>query len=265
MNNTLKDGDYIFVNKLAFGSRLPITPLSVHFGDERHFLNWIQIPYLRLPAYTNVSLNDILVFNLPTDDFLPIDEKKEYVKRCVGLPGDTISITRSNVYINQKLIPDLKNQVNWYSIKTFSSNEIQEVFMSVLDIDSISKNNPSHIVEKKAIFEDNYSPSFFPHAPQIKWNPDNFGPLHIPKKNQTISLNEKSILLYQYVIEKYEGSKLTFKNDSIFLNGKSATSYTFKMNYYFVLGDNRYNSIDSRFWGLLPEDHIIGKVAFSIF
>ena len=264
MNNTLKDGDYVFVNKLAYGTRLPITLLSLHFGGKKYFLDWITFPYNRISGFQNVLTNDIIVFNLPIDDSLPIDEKKEYVKRCVGLPGDIISIKLSTVYSNNKLIPDLNNQVKWYTVKT-SNNETQELYISAADVDSILLRNPLWSITKKSIDIGNYSPGFFPHTPQVKWNLDDFGPLYIPKKGQAIQLNEKSVILYQRIIEKYEGNKLALKNDSIFLNGKPVSSYTFKMNYYFVLGDNRYNSIDSRFWGFLPENHIIGKVAFILF
>lgn len=265
MNNTLKDGDYIFVNKLAYGARFPITPLSIHVGGQKYFLDWITLPYFRLPGYQDISINDILVFNLPTDDALPTDEKKEYVKRCLAMPGDTISIVEGDVYINHLLLPEINTQLKWYTIKANDNIPISDYFLSLSQIDSIHEKKPATISQQKTIPITNYSPSYFPHTPNIKWNPDNFGPLYIPKKGQTIKLNEASILLYQYAIEKHECNKLTFKNDSTFLNGKPVTTYTFKMDYYFVLGDNRYNSIDSRFWGLLPEDHIIGKVAFTPF
>ena len=103
MNNTFKDGDYIFVNKLVYGSRIPLTPLSVHIGNEKHFLDWISIPYLRLPGYSEISLNDILVFNLPSEIALPVDERKEYVKRCVGLPGDIIIIDKGIQQVGKRI------------------------------------------------------------------------------------------------------------------------------------------------------------------
>ena len=263
MNATLKDGDFIFVNKLSYGSRLPITPLSIHFGNEKYFLNWITIPYFRLPGYSEIKRNDILVFNLPTDIDLPVDEKKEYIKRCIGLPGDTLSIRLSNVYINDTLIPDLQQQIKWYSVKTKVA--VSELYIPVSSADSIFKNTNTLSIEKRSIQPEEYKPNYFPNAPQITWNPDNLGPLYVPKKGESVKLDQKSVLLYQSIIEKYEKNKITYKNDSILINGIPSSSYTFKMNYYFVLGDNRYNSTDSRFWGFLPEDHIIGKATYLLY
>lgn len=266
MNQTFVDGDYIFVNKLAYGPRLPITPLSLHFGGQKHFLDWIQIPYLRLPGYSTVKANDILVFNLPADEGLPVDERKEYIKRCIGLPGDTVLIRLGNVYCNGRLMADLPQQVKWYAVKTVSEDSTPtDRYMTVGAADSLFKSDKTLGVEKKHIRPEMYSPSYFPHAPQLKWNPDNFGPLYIPKKGESISLNRANIILYQTLIAKYEGNTVTFKNDTVFINGTPASSYTFRFSYYFVLGDNRYNSIDSRFWGLLPEDHLIGKATFTVF
>ena len=262
MNNTLKDGDYIVVNKLAYGARIPMTPLSVHIGNEKHFLDWISIPYLRLPGYSKISLNDILVFNLPSEITLPVDERKEYIKRCIGLPGNVIWINHANVYINGTVIPELKEQIRWYTLKSRTNNTISYPFMTTALADSIFYHHQTGSIIKKCMMPDIYSPNYFPNASQIKWNPDNLGPLYIPKKGKSILLNDTTILLYQKIIEQFEHNTLTFKNDSVFLNGQLALSYTFKMNYYFVLGDNRYNSVDSRFWGFLPEDHIIGKVSF---
>jgi signal peptidase I len=260
MNNTFKDGDYIFVNKLAYGPRIPITPLSVHFGNKKYFLDWLSIPYLRLPGYSEILLNDILVFNLPSEIAVPVDERKEYVKRCIGLPGDTIVIKQGDIYINHTLIPALKEQIVWYELQKKDSS-ITEHFISLSIHDSISKDSHTVSLKKKNILAEIYSPNFFPNAPQVRWNPDNIGPLYIPEKGKTIDLNKNNILLYQKIMEQLEHNTLTFKNDSVFVNGQFASSYTFKMNYYFVLGDNRYNSVDSRFWGFLPEDHIIGKAS----
>ena len=265
MNNTLKDGDYIVVNKLAYGARIPMTPLSVHIGNEKHFLDWISIPYLRLPGYSKISLNDILVFNLPSEITLPVDERKEYIKRCICLPGNVIWINHANVYIDDTVIPELKEQIRWYTLKSRTNNTISYPFLTTALADSIFYHDQTGSIIKKCMMPDIYSPNYFPNASQIKWNPDNLGPLYIPKKGKSIQLNDTTILLYQKIIEQFEHNTLTFKNDSVFVNGQFASSYTFKMNYYFVLGDNRYNSIDSRFWGFLPEDHIIGKATCKLF
>lgn len=265
MNDTFKDGDFIFVNKLAFGPRLPITPLSIHFGNQKYFLDCVHLPYIRIPGYSQVFLNDILVFNLPSENENPIDEKKEYVKRCVGLPGDTVSIQLANVYSNHKLVQEQATIIKWYSVSAAAENaSIGDLFISKITADSLIKFK-GDVLMAKYILPETYSPTVYPNASKVKWNIDNFGPLYIPQKGQSIILNEKNMILYQRIIEKYEKNILAFKNDSVFINGKHVISYTFKMNYYFVLGDNRYNSIDSRYWGLLPEDHIIGKAGKFLF
>jgi len=231
MNNTLKEGDYILVNKLAYGTRIPITPLSLPIGNT--YIDWIQIPYLRIPGFTNVAHNDIIVFNFPLEDDLPIDHRQEYVKRCIGLPGDTILIKKGIVFVNNKKITESEN------------------ILYLLD------------EQKNRLLIDSsvYSPAVFPNSSNIKWNADNFGSLYIPKKGETISFTKENIILYKRVIEKYENNILNLKNDSVFINNQYCINYTFKMNYYFTLGDNRYNSIDSRFWGFVPEDHLIGRVS----
>lgn len=231
MNNTLKEGDYILVNKLAYGTRIPITPLSLPIGNT--YIDWIQIPYLRIPGYTNVAHNDIIVFNFPLEEDSPIDHRQEYVKRCIGLPGDTIQIKKGIVFVNNKKMTEAEN---------------------ILFLFDEQKN-------RLLIDSSVYSPAVFPNSSEIKWNADNFGVLYIPKKNETVALTKKNILLYKRVIENYEHNNLKVINDSAFINDKYCTTYAFKMDYYFTLGDNRYNSIDSRFWGFVPEDHLIGRVA----
>ena len=266
MNNTLMEGDHVFVNKSAYGARVPITPLSIHLGNEKYFLDIIKLPYLRLPGYSHVKRNDVVVFNLPIDNGLPVDERKEYIKRCIGLPGETISIKAGTIFINGHGIPELQNRLNWYAIKSKNNaSPVKDIFLTNSESLTLEKNDTIASLEKKCFPLHNYAPSYFPNAPQLKWNPDNFGPLYIPKKEEKIVLNKISILLYQRVIETYENNVLTFKNDTILINGTPEKYYTFKMNYYFVLGDNRYNSIDSRFWGFVPEDHLIGKAEFTGF
>lgn len=229
MSKALTGGDYIYINKLAYGARIPITPLSLPIGTA--YVDWIQIPYCRIPGYSNVHYNDVLVFNFPMENDVPVDERQEYVKRCVALPGDTLQIIKGNIFINNKDYTEA----------------------TIIDADSIQPIDSSV-----------YSPSVFPHSAQIKWNADNFGPLYIPKKGENILLNPENVLLYQTAIEKHENNSLTIRSDSVFINSVYSTTYTFKMNYYFVMGDNRYNSIDSRFWGFVPVDHLIGKASFII-
>ena len=230
MRTTLLEGDYIVVNKLAYGARIPFTPLSLPFASSNAFLDFIQLPYLRLPGYTHVSRNDVIVFNLPSEKDVPIDERILYVKRCIALPGDSLKIEKGIVFINGQPLP-------------------------------IPDGVHDSIISSKTF----YNPNFFPNDPFIKWNLDYFGPLYIPRKGDSIKLNLRTLSIYRQIIEKYEGNKTRSMNDTIYIDNKKESFYTFKMNYYFALGDNRNNSIDSRIWGFLPETHIIGKASFILY
>lgn len=163
MNNTFKDGDFIVVNKMAYGARIPITPLSLHLGNEKYFVDWITIPYLRIPGYSEVSLNDILVFNLPSEASLPVDERKEYVKRCIGLPGDTILIKQGSVFVNKLFIKELPTQIGWYELKK-NDDKNTEHFISKIAYDSILKNENTISLSKKYLLQEAYSPNYFPNA-----------------------------------------------------------------------------------------------------
>ncbi len=226
MQNTYNEGDVVYVNKLAFGARLPITPLSIHFAQVKKYVNWISLPYFRCIGYTKINNNDVLVFNLPSDKLLPIDERKPYIKRCVALPGNFFEIKNDTILINGKANNTDKNYNLIYL------NPIQQ----------------------------QYSPNYFPNSPAFKWTLFNFGLLYIPKKGATIALTKSTYTLYKTVIQDYENNTISFANDTIKINNVPQSYYTFKLNYFFMLGDNRPNSIDSRYWGLLPENHIIGIV-----
>jgi len=230
MQTALFEGDYIVVNKMAYGARLPITPLSLPFSNSKSFLNWIHLPYLRLPGYTHISRNDVMVFNMPTEDYLPIDERELYIKRCVALPGDTVKIDSARIFINNKMQPDIQTTMGF---RVYSKNT--------------------------------YNPNFFPNDFRFKWSLDYFGPIAVPKKGDSVKLSMDNLNLYKRIIRTYENNKLEIKGTDIFINGIKASKYIFKMNYYFVMGDNRHNSIDSRYWGFVPEDHIIGKASMLLY
>jgi signal peptidase I len=225
MKNTLNEGDYILVNKLAYGSRIPFTFFGIPFSAV--YIDQLQLPYLRIPGFSKVKHDDIIVFNYPLDAELPVDLRKPYVKRCIALPGDTLRINGGKIFINGKAVPD------------------EHAFR-----------------DNRTPFDSSfYSPSVFPNSADIRWNADHFGPLYIPAAGASIPLTRANRLLFRRIISVYENNPLSFRNDSTFINGAYCDHYTFKMNYYFVMGDNRYNSIDSRYWGFVPEDHLIGRVS----
>ncbi len=260
MKNTLNEGDFIFVNKWAYGPRIPITPLSLPFNEDL-YLDF-HLPYKRIPGYSSPERNDVIVFNLPSEILRPVDKRKDYVKRCIALAGDTLLIKNGIVFINGKPIIESEEILFQYQ-KISIQGEKTGGYLTSEEADSIYKKGFN--VNRFTYPKDHYHPAIFPHSSFIRWNPDHFGPYYIPGKGVTIQLNSGNIVLYKDIIQEHEHNTVSQLGSKILINGKEAESYTFTMDYYFALGDNRYNSIDSRYFGCIPENHLIGQVPFVIY
>lgn len=289
MEKSLLIGDFLFVSKVNYGPRIPNTPLSFPFAHHtmpvlgtQSYLEWLKLPYLRLPGFQKIKNNDVVVFNYPMEDFRPVDKRENYIKRCIGIPGDTLSVVNGEVFLNGKLNAKPENMQFNYSVKTDGTTFNQRSLMKY-DITefyatsnfgdfnmTLTNKNLEHIkvfpnvqsVTLPLQPKGQYMDYIFPHDPILPWNVDNFGPLYIPKKGAIISLDAKNLAIYRRAIQVYENNKVDVINGKVFINDKVATTYTFKLDYYFMMGDNRHNSADSRFWGFVPEDHVVGKAVF---
>ncbi len=353
LEKSLLVGDFLFVSKFHYGARTPMTPIAAPMVHDtlpllkiKSYTMWPQLPYFRFPALQKIKNNDIVVFNWPADTLFnmykntnirydkPIDKKTNYVKRCVGIAGDSLQIKNGNIFINGKLseLPLRAKPQFFYTLITknpldqsflnnfgitetatlfkietkifdntviqkflvdnsvslteiqrdatgvtvaLSNNFTQDLFdklnlQSATNCTNINltkekfnelKQDPNVISLKQYINAP--SSEVFPKNQNLNWSIDNYGPIYIPKAGATVSLTPKSLPFYKKIITEYEGpNKVKVLGNDVFINDKKEATYTFKQDYFWMMGDNRHNSLDARYFGYTPEDHIVGKPVF---
>ncbi len=324
LEKSLLTGDFLWVNKVTYGPRVPQTPLHFPLAQNtlpilncKSYIEHPQLDYHRLKGLRNVERMDIVVFNFPAGDtvalkmpnpdyytlcqmygrdvvrnnksqfgdivYRPVDRRDNYVKRCLGLPGETLQIKDGIVYANGKAIPQPERVQYLYYVETDGTPITDELYdelgisnddrhgsgnQYVLLLTQEMKKNLQSKPWVKMVERIQPDPSetitTYPVGVDYGWTRANYGPIWIPKKGAKVDLTLQNLPLYERCIRNYEGNDLEVKGNQIFINGKPATSYTFKMDYYWMQGDNRDNSLDSRYWGFVPEDHIVGTPAIIL-
>ncbi len=297
MAGTLQNGDFILVNKLHYGPRTPQTILQIPLthqsvpGLKKSYSDLIKLPVRRLPGYSRIKRGDVVVFNFPPDSKHPLSQKTHYIKRCVALAGDTLKIINTDVFINGKKQDTtgfnltFQYEVGGKSKKKEEALESLKIPYQVNGSGYRFWTSPTQVAklnkDKRFVPEQGKSPFLaitnkglqnphvYPQNEIFDWNEDFFGLLVIPRKGMTISMAEfpKNVARYSDLIKKYElpEAKVQVMNGQLIIDGKLVDKYTFKNDYYFMLGDSRHNSSDSRYWGLVPGNHIVGKAAMILF
>ncbi|MCP4460459.1 MAG: signal peptidase I [Cytophagales bacterium] len=295
MESNLLVGDFLFVSKAEYGPRTPKTPLQLPLThakiwgtDMPSYLSFIQLPHLRLPSFGKVERNDVVVFNYPVDDhynsngsvYHPMDLKTHYIKRCVAIPGDIIEVKSGQVYINGEL--GKNPEIIQFSYRIDSKQQLPERFFDDHKIREHQSNGAISMVQmtpetakiiegfdfiqavtKMESTQGSTDPGIFPNGQYFSWSRDFFGPLEIPYRGMKLTLDELSLAKYGSTISNYEGwDSVEIDVDKLKIDGELVTEYTFNRDYYFMMGDNRHNSADSRYWGFVPEDYIVGEASF---
>lgn len=321
MERTLLVGDFLFVNKWAYGYRMPMRPVALPFlqgtifdtgqkgnpkDDPKSYVEAVKLPYLRLPGYDEIKRYDIVVFNYPQDSVhTAIDRRDPYVKRCVGIPGDVLEFRAGRLFVNnqpEKILGD-EEQQHGYIVTTSAQLDIPQLYKAygflpvqetqsnsgfiyifqgltdaiVKDIKGLPEvTEVKEMVEEKGegalrfklnadktAYTKNIDTTQSIYPINKPWNQDWYGPLRIPKKGDVVKLDQESLPTYQWIISEYEHNKLENKNGKIYINGQETNQYTIKQNYYMMIGDNRDASLDARFFGVVPEENIVGRPMFT--
>ena len=295
MEANMRVGDNLIVSRTGVGMRIPFTPIALPilaqktlpFTQIPGFISLVQLPYMRLPGWSTIHNNDVMVFNWPADgDQYPIDKKDNYVKRCLGVAGDSVNIRNGQVYINGKALPTVDRTQDLYEITlkgTLTTDFLAEYDLGDarrLDKDLYMvhtwKENAAQIAQNSLVADIRVARKEIKESGQNMFlasssnggidfpsTIDNYGPFYLPRRGDIVQLNPSNFGFYQRAINDYEGAKIEENGDKYTQNGEVITQYAFKYNYYWMMGDNRYNSLDSRMWGYVPETHIIGKPMFT--
>ncbi len=377
LEKSLMVGDFLFVNKVCYGAKVPQTPIAFPFAHHtlpftqstKSYLEWIKIPYFRLPGYSKPKNGEIVVFNYPDGDTValgmqnmsyyqlvreiassikqedggkksdevyqeqawnyvngpqkpfgeitgrPADKREHYVKRCVAIAGDKLEIKDGEVYINdvKQEMPEhaqhryivatkgplfgensqnnmhepvlsnfelleeydiyvteaskIENPNDTSAIKIPNDTSYYDLNMPVDVAEKIKKIQGVYYAHKKIEPKGKRDPRIFPHHKHFAWNNDNFGPMILPSAGMTIQIDTGNICLYEKMLSTYDNGihQITTSGTQVLYDGKPMTSYTFKQGYYWMMGDNRHNSADSRSWGVVPFDHVVGRPVFVWF